>query len=427
MGAVIITAAAMIAASALPASGRPPTATDARDLLATGDIGPATTLLQQRVATNPRDVEAYFLLGLIALHEPAYRAANKYFRQALAIAPSQTRVRLELARVLFLQGNYRSALRHFQLAEAGRLPPAVRAKVERYLAAIRDAKEWSYNVSVALAPDTNINNATSAREAFILGLPFTIDQNARRKSGTGLALSGNVEFAPRLARHLRWRTGAFTARRDYRSSSFDDHVYGAYTGPRVQAGAFDISVLGLASVRDYGGILYQRSFGGRLEAAYYISPKSAAELTANVEHLSFPSVPTQDGTLITLDVGMIKAFTPLSSGSVEVGALRQVSMMRYFSNRSALFGFGYRHELAGGFGIEIRPSLSYARYDAPDPLFDKRREDFIKEVSLSATNQKLSVWQFTPRLTYSYSQRSSSIRLYSYRQHRLEIGLTTDF
>jgi hypothetical protein len=71
--------------------------------------------------------------------------------------------------------------------------------------------------------------------------------------------------------------------------------------------------------------------------------------------------------------------------------------------------------------------MSYSRYDAPDPLFGRRRTDFIKEASVSVTNQKFSLWQFTPRLTYAYAQRSSSIGLYSYRQNRLEVGLTTDF
>jgi hypothetical protein len=348
-------------------------------------------------------------------------------RQALAIAPGQTRIRLELARVLFLQGNYRSALRHFQLVETGHLPPAVRKNVDRFVGAIRNAKDWSYNVDIAFAPDTNINNATSASEALILGLPFTIDQSARRKSGIGLAVSGNIEFAPRLSRHVRWRMGVFTVRRDYRSSDFDDHVYGAYTGPRTQAGAFDFSILALASIRNYGGTAYQRSFGGRLEGAYYASPRTVAQLTVNVEHLSFPAAPAQDGTLLTLDAGLVKAFTPVSSGSVEVGGIRQVSSSSYYSNRGALLGLGYRRELAGGFGIELRPSISWSRYDAADPLFGRRRTDFIKEVSLSATNQKFSLWQFTPRLTYRYSQRSSSISLYSYRQHRLEIALTTDF
>ncbi|MES2327219.1 MAG: surface lipoprotein assembly modifier [Pseudomonadota bacterium] len=420
-------AATVLAAGGLPEGAPLPPPAEPGRLLAAGDVAMATTLLQQRIATNPRDVEAYFLLGMIAVRQRAYGTANKYFREALAIAPGQVRIRLELARVLFLQGNYRSALRHFQLVETGHLPPAVRKNVDRFIGAIRNAKDWSYNLDIALAPDTNINNATSASEALILGLPFTIDQSARRKSGTGLALSANIEFAPRVAKHVRWRMGAFTVRRDYRRTTFDDHVYGAYTGPRTQAGAFDISILAFASIRDYGGRVYQHSLGGRLEGAYYTSPKTVAQLTVNVEHLSFPAAPAQDGMLLTLDAGLIKAFTPVSSGSAEVAAFRQASSSNYYSNRGGLLGFSYRRELAGGFGIELRPSISYARYDAADPLFGRRRTDFNKEISLSAANQKFSVWQFTPRLTYRYSQRSSSIGVYSYRQHRLEIGLATDF
>ena len=125
----------------------------------------------------------------------------------MAIDPRLVRVRLELAHVLYRQGNYRSALRHFQLAEASHLPPSVRANVDRFLMAIRNAKTWSYTVDAALAPDSNINGATSAREAIIFGLPFTLDDAARRRSGTEIALSGSVEFAPRISSSRRIRMG----------------------------------------------------------------------------------------------------------------------------------------------------------------------------------------------------------------------------
>jgi outer membrane protein len=424
---VALTAAAWLLAAQPPASPLLVRGTSVQAMIAARDYEDAEVILRQRIRDNPRDAGAHFLLGMIAVRRGSLTAAAAEFRAALAINPGLVRVRLELARVLFRQGNYRSALRHFQLAEASNLPPAVRVNVDRFLGAIRNAKAWSYNVDFAVAPDSNINAATSAREAIIFGLPFTLDDQARRHSGIGLSVSGNVEFAPRVSSLLRFRMGALASRRDYRANSFDDDYYGVYAGPRLQLGAFDISLLGTAGRRFYGRRLNQRSAGGRLEASYYASPTTAAVLTVLSEHLQFPALPLEDGWLTAVDAGVVKAVTPVSSISGDLGVIRQTARAPTLSSRGLFAALGYRRELRDGFGLDVQPTISYSVYGAVDPFFGKRRRDATEQVAVSVTNQKFAIWQFTPRLTYRFTKRASSISLYSFTQSRIEIGLTTDF
>jgi hypothetical protein len=401
--------------------------TDVRAMIAAADYVDAEAILRKRVRDNPRDAEAHFLMGMIAVRSGSDTAAAAQFRAALAIDPRLVRVRLELARVLYHEGNYRSALRHFRLAEASNLPAGVRTNVNRFLGAIRNAKAWSYNVDVALAPDSNINAATSAREAIIFGLPFTLDDQARRRSGTGLALSANIEFAPRVSPHARFRMGALVSRRDYRAKSFDDDYYSVYAGPRLQLGRFDVSLLGAAGRRVYGGHLNQRSAGGRLESTYYASPTTAAVLTVLSQHLQFPSVPLQDGWLTAFDAGLVKALSPVVSVSADFGLFREGARSPALANRGLVAALNYRREFPNGFGLDVRPTISLLHYDAADPFFGKRRRDVTEQVAVSLTNQKLAIWQFTPQLTYRFTNRSSSISLYSFKQNRIEFGLTTDF
>lgn len=423
---ILIAAAAMLA-TAEPGIVLMQRVQDVRALISAGDLRDAEDILRQRLTRDSHDAEAHFLLGMIAVREGAFAMAAAQFRSALAIDPRLVRVRLELARVLFRKGDYRSALRHFRLAEASNLPPEVRMNVNRYLAAIRDAKSWSYRFDIAFAPDSNINSGTDARDALILGLPFTLSNDSRRHSGTGLALSGSFELAPRLSRHVRLRIGALTTRRDYRVAIFNDDYYGAYAGPRIQLGAFDVSVLGTAGRRVYGGRDYQHSLGGRLEATYYVSTTSAVQLTALANRLQFPSVAPQNGWLTALDAAVVKALSPVSSISGDISVIRESAAAPSLANRGLLVGFGYRRELPKGFSVDVRPALSYLRYDDTDPFFGKRREDLTGEVTASLTNQKFAVWQFTPRLSYRVSRRSSNIPLYSFTQTRIEVGLTTDF
>ena len=137
----------------------------AKALIQGGDAIAAQSTLERALAVDPRNIEVLFLLGLSASMTADYDAAVSWFRQALVLAPKATRIRLELARAFYRKRDYDNAFRQFQFARAGNPPVGVIASIDRYLSAIRREKSWSYTISFALAPDTNINNATAAREA----------------------------------------------------------------------------------------------------------------------------------------------------------------------------------------------------------------------------------------------------------------------
>lgn len=417
----------LLAAAALMPSVVPEQQADARSLMAANQIEAAEALLNGRTAANQRDVEAHFLLGMIASRRGVHSAAVTHFRRALAFAPDEVRIRLELARALFSSGNYQAAYRHFQLARAGNLPAPVRANVNQFLAAIRDAKDWSYAFDLALAPDSNINGGSSARETLIFGLPFTLGDDARRQSGTGIDVSGTVEYAPRLGEGRRFRLGGTLKRRDYKGSAFDDQTFEAYVGPRFVTGKWDVSVLGTAASRTYGDEPYQRSFGLVIEATHYLSDRTALNAVAMAKRLRHTSIPGQDGILLVGHGSLVRALTTSSSASAGLDLVRHAARAPSLSYVGGAFGAGYRRELGNGLGVEVRPLVSYLRYSAPDPLFGARRVDFGKEVSVSLTHQRYTMWRFSPRVTYRFARRSSTIDLYDTSQNRFEFGLTTDF
>ena len=47
-------------------------------------------------------------------------------------------------------------------------------------------RRWSVSGALALAPDSNINTATSAREIALFGFPATLSEDARETSDVGL-------------------------------------------------------------------------------------------------------------------------------------------------------------------------------------------------------------------------------------------------
>src|SRR5947208_352278 len=75
--------------------------------------------------------------------------------------------------------------------------------------------EWTVNFAFALAPDSNQNAATSANQVNIFGLPFALDNGARKQSGIGAAGYIGGEWSPLLDDNVKVRIGANLYRVDY--------------------------------------------------------------------------------------------------------------------------------------------------------------------------------------------------------------------
>lgn len=399
----------------------------AKALIEQGAYEAAAALLETHLAERPVDVDALFLLGMIAVAKKDYRLAIKRFRQALVHAPDATRIRLELGRAFYLNKDYENAFRQFQFARAGKLPPGVIANIERYLAAIRQEKNWSYNISVALAPDTNINNATSARETELLGIPFELSEETRKRSGVGLAVEGGAEFAVRIGRTARWRVGANLQRREYDGGDFDDMTISLQTGPRLVLPKWDISLLGTGFRRWYGGKRHIDGYGARLEATRYLDGRTAISSSVGAQQLRYVRDEAQSGPTYNVQTAVFRALTSSSSARARLGVFRHRALAPSYAHWSWYGGVGYYQDFSGGFSASLEPSHLVSRYDAADPLFGVKRVDHLTEIQATLLNRRIVLTRFTPRIAYTWSRRQSTIDLYKFNQHRVEFGLTTSF
>jgi hypothetical protein len=397
-------------------------------LLQSGQDDAARALLERRLARDPRDVEALFLLGLIALGAGDHRLAIARFRQALVHVPDATRIRLELARAFYLDRDYENAFRQFQFARAGNPPPQVIAAIDRFLSAIRREKSWSYSFSVAIAPDTNINNATSARETDLFGLPFELGEQARRRSGIGIALGGSAEVAPRISSTTRLRLGVAAQRREYDGRRFDDTSLALLVGPRMILKRWDLGVAATGFRRWFGGRRLNEGYGLRGEATRYLDARTALSFDVSAQRIRYPHMPAQSGTVLTGSAGLVRALTAASSVSARIGIARQDARAGDLSSWSWFGRIGYYRDLPGGFSVYAEPGIARSTFDAADPFTGKTRRDMLYEMQLSLLNRRIILFsRFTPRISYTFARRQSSVDLYRFTQHRVEAGITSAF
>src|SRR5947209_5216597 len=99
-----------------------------------------------------------FVEGMASYAAGDYRRAEAMFRRILDKNPRLTRVRLELARTLFIEKRDEQADYQFRLAAAANPADMVARNIVRFREAIRARRSWRFNLDVGLAPDTNITS-----------------------------------------------------------------------------------------------------------------------------------------------------------------------------------------------------------------------------------------------------------------------------
>jgi hypothetical protein len=395
----------------------------AKSLISAGRFDEARALLQDQ----PGNAETHFLLGLIAVDRRDYRAAIAQFRKALAIDPGSARLRLELARAFYLAKDYSNAEFQFERALAGDLPPAVKANARRFLAQVRREKHWSFGFNFGVAPDTNVNAGSSARETIIFGLPFQLGDDAKMRSGIGAIGAASAEFSPVITGHWRWKVGLAAQRREYGRTRFDETIARGWSGPEWLGENIDVSAAATVLVRWYGGRLYQQAVGGRIETIIYRGSHTAIPLGISGQQFDYPTYPAQSGPVWSASAGLVRILDPTTSATILLSGAMQHARARDLSNRSLLASLGVTRDLRGGFTLTVAPTYAISNYEAPDAFSGIVRRDRSTELRVTILNRRAVIWRFTPTITYTHTRRTSTIGLYDLAQDRVECGLTTQF
>jgi hypothetical protein len=388
----------------------------------------AKTVLGDLRKQHPDDPEVLFLLGSVAMAQNDPAEAIRLFRQILVRHPNAVRVRLELGRAFFVRKDYDNAERQFRLTLAGDLPPAARDNVQRLLYAIRLARRWSYNVSLALAPDTDINAGPSVGAVDIFGLPFQLSQQTRRQSGVGVSISAGGEWSPRLSERFWARVGGAINSTDYSQGLFDDTTVSTYAGLRFISGRWEISPLGTYFRRWYGGQFYNQGAGASLQTTYYATSRIALNGSVSAQYVDYASLlPGQSGPSASASAAALYTLTPASFFSGQVSVARQWAQLPAYANTAFEVQFGYYRDLPEGFSVSAQPSWARIDYDGRLAAFATKRVDDLLTMQATVLNRRFNIAGFTPRFIYTYTYNNSDLPLYAYRRQRFEIGLTRVF
>ena len=381
----------------------------------------------ERVGGLDAGIERVFRDGMASYAARDYGRAEAVFRQILDQDPELLRVRLELARTLFMARKDEQADYHFRLA-AGEHPGAqVLRNIVRFREAIRARRAWRFDIDVGFAPDSNINSATDKETVDINGLPFKLDSNGRARSGTGRFVGGQASVRLNRSGNIPIYVGAYGRWTTYRHDDFDDAYAGAEAGPefRLAGGRLRTTATGL--MRWYGRRPLVRSFGARVEYDKLVGGKWTVGGTVLVRHNNYARRGDLDGWHAEARVSANRPLGPAALGFAYAGVERSWAEDPGQAFWRERIGIGVLKEI--GWGLRPQLGLDIARQvnDGPLAPFGKQRRDWQLQGSASIYKRDWNLGGFAPSLRLTVTRNLSTLPLYDEKRRRAEIRLTKAF
>lgn len=395
---------------------------------AAGQADAAETLLKGLTRDPNADyrAEARFRLSILREARGDRAGAIEALKALLDEKPNAPRPRLELARLLALQGDEAGARRELRRAGAAGLPEDVARIVDRFALALRSQRKIGGAFEIGVAPDSNINRATTVQSVDTVVAPLLLSPDARAQSGIGLSLSGQAFARADLGRKVGL-LARLSARGDlYGKSRFNDVVATFAAGPEFEAAGARWRPAGVATRRWFGGRRFSDSLGGSLNVLKPLDRTSQLEAELTVLDTRFPSIPAQNGVLADLNLSYDKAFSPRFSTRIGARVTRQDARADFLANTS----FGLDALASRSFGKQLvfaQAGLTRLRADDRDPLFGSTRADRRVDLTAGVILRRFTFRGLAPLVRVTRTMSQSTIPIFDFDRTRVEFALSREF
>lgn len=406
----------------------------AEQLVASGRYEEARPMIDALAQAPGFEFQTRFLSGFVAQRSGDLTKAADQYKAILSDDPTQTRVRLELASTMMAMGQAQAADRQFRLAEqSGDLTPEVARTIRTVRDVIRQQRAWRFDFSFGIAPDSNINNATSVDT--VVGrfgdveIPLELSEEARARSGTGQTATASAGLRLPVARQMSMLVDVDTAGTNYSGSAYDDYSAQLAVGPELRIGQIaSISLQAVGSQRWFGGDLLTRQAGVRIGGQTAAGPRARLgiqlDMRRNDARFDDGFSGWQGGLYATYERGVSRTLVASAGLFARRDWLREAA----WSSRELGGTLGLGGELPLGVNFGVSGTVSRALFDAPITFFsDEPRRDWRLVGRATLGYRKLRFLGFSPQVSYAYTRVATPVSIYDNRRSRFTFSLARYF
>lgn len=370
--------------------------------------------------------EARFRLARLRVAGSDLAGGARLLRQILDEEPGTARVRLELATILEKLGDESSARRELRAAQASR-PPALLARlIDRYAASLRDRRPFGAEFKVALAPDSNINRATTADRLDTVIGEFDIEEDSDAKSGLGLNIEGSAFARVALGGSAAMIVQAGGRALRYKDASFNRMTLAGRAGVQVEVNGSQLSLNLAGQQHRLGGRAALVSRGIEVGWSRPISRRTHLRLDGGRALLNNRFNRLEDARLTTVGASIDHALSPRAGLSFSLSGARKSARDAAYSTLSIDTQAGGWREV-GPLTLALSVGLGRLRADERLAILPAARRDRSMAISAGITSRKLNWRGLAPSIRLQFERVHSNIAIFEMRRRTVEIGFIRAF
>lgn len=341
---------------------------------------------------------------------------------------SDALARFQVGEIHFAAHRLATARLSYRLALAGSLDATRTQIVHDRLAAIAAGRSLRVTVTASVAPDSNLNSATSAGTIDLFGLPFALSEEARRQSGVTAALSFGVERRWPVSEHLSIQGGTSLTLLDAPNRTFDQRQLNVFLGPEWRNG-FRSAVSAATTYREasLGGSIFESSYGLRVSGLDHPTAQTAWSVAASIENIDSRLEDDLDGRAYGGQLSRTRYLGPNGLWRGSLAAVVHDLAGPEADYHLVQIAAGRLMSLPFGTSAYIEPYLRRRAFDRPSSLFGVRRDDRELGLTVRLSRRDLVVRGAFPYIQAVTSKSWSNVPLGDYSRNRVEFGLTRDF
>lgn len=379
------------------------------------------------VAEDKQQLQQTFDQGMAYAKERDYLAASAQFRKMLKDNPNLLRPRLELARVLYEDGEYRQAKYHFEQVLASALPPQVRKNVQAFLLKIRQQLP-SFNLALNLF----FNEQIPKREktTYLFGLastqPTQYENTGIRQHGYHFSAMAKV---PLLAQHQ-----VFTQLEFSNSNNTGNKKDTTYLKATLGKHFRLPNAASITPEIGFHHLIYddRKLYNGVMTSLRYFQPISRADyltLNLNYQHLHYASGYQRfHGNQKEISASYIKLPSASSRIDLRLAWLQSTAKDDSRALERPSMALSYSQDFASAWtvGINLRANRSY--YQKAD-FFDngKKKKDRQETVEITILNRLWHIYNISPKLSIGKTWHHSNIDTYGSSDPYIRLGFSQRF
>lgn len=420
-----------------------PRVAEARALFNGKKFGEALAILRQIEFGRRNWKDIQFLRGMAAVEsgirtEPGDQRdallaeAVTAFRRISDTDPELTRVRLELARTLYMQQDDVAAEEHFERVMVSDVHPNMKANAQRFLDSIHGRRSLKWSFGMGITRDTNIESMSTERivefarplgQFSLKQLEFNLPE-----VDSGLGVSTSIGFVHSKFESGKWVYRGDIFRSEYKGRKYDRMVLSGSAGPRwfFNGGRQRLSISGTLR-RDWTGndIPLFFEYGGRIQTTQFVGSDWQFTQSLSISQQQFRKK-FRRNTAGVLSLDSDAYYRLNDTTQVNFGASTGWSRPRnrLARNRSYSARAGVSRDFGWGMTLGARLSYKKTSYWGSGGLITKdlkKRTDKQTSVQLLVNKRDFQIKGFSPQLVFSRNKLDTNAPARSYKRKLVEI------